>query len=71
MTSQYITQLFLFFVFIRYIIGHYLDTRNKRFIIKNRAQVPEKFKDQITLEDHQKAADYSVAKINTSNYFNF
>ena len=71
MTSQYITQLFLFFVFIRYIIGHYLDTRNKRFILKNRAQVPEKFKDQITLEDHQKAADYSVAKINTSNYFNF
>ena len=63
MTGPYITQLFLFFVFIRYIIGHYLDTRNRRFILKNKLEVPEKFKDQISLEEHTKAAEYSIAKI--------
>lgn len=70
MTGQYITQLFLFFVFIRYIISHYLDTRNKRFILKNKSEVPEKFKDQVSLEEHTKAAEYSVAKIKSSNLFN-
>ena len=70
MSSHYITKLFLFFVFSRYIIGHYLDTRNKRYVLKNRNEVPAKFKDQISLDDHQKAADYTIAKINSSNYFN-
>ena len=69
MSSHYITQLFLFFVFSRYIIGHYLDTRNKRYVLKNRNEVPEKFKDQISLVEHQKAADYTIAKINSSNIF--
>jgi STE24 endopeptidase len=39
-------------------------------ILKNRKEVPAKFAGQISLEDHQKAADYSVTKIKTSQFFN-
>ena len=71
MSSHYITQLFLFFVFSP--VYHWALPRykkNKRYILKNKNEVPLKFKDKISLEEHQKAADYSIAKINTSNYFN-
>ncbi|MEA9355598.1 M48 family metallopeptidase [Bacteriovorax sp. PP10] len=40
-------------------------------IIKNRNTVPAKFQDQITLADHQKAADYSVEKIKVAQIFHF
>ncbi|MFZ9001487.1 MAG: M48 family metallopeptidase [Bacteriovoracaceae bacterium] len=65
-----ITILFLTFFFIKEVIEFYLEWRNKKHIKTNRASVPSKFKEKITLEDHQKAADYSITKINVSSAFN-
>lgn len=41
----------------------WLDWRQSRHVLRHRAQVPHAFAGQITLEQHQKAADYSVAKL--------
>jgi len=65
-----VAQAFLFFLLCRYAVQSYLDMRNKKHIIKNRKAVPEMFSDTITIEDHQKAADYSVAKIKEGEFFN-
>jgi STE24 endopeptidase len=65
-----VAQAFLFFLFCRYAVQAYLDMRNKTHIQRNRKAVPEMFSDAIGLEDHQKAADYSVAKIKEGEFFN-
>ncbi|MES9873669.1 MAG: M48 family metallopeptidase [Candidatus Sedimenticola sp. 6PFRAG7] len=41
----------------------WLIRRHQRHITSNKARVPEAFSDKITLEEHQKAADYSCAKL--------
>lgn len=64
-----ITKVFLFFLFLKSLVESYLDARNKRHILMNRHEVPEKFRDKITLEEHQKAADYTVTKIKTASFF--
>ncbi|WP_417335583.1 M48 family metallopeptidase [Halobacteriovorax marinus] len=69
--AEVVTKAFLFFLFTKSLIESYLDNRNRKHILANRNSVPEKFQDQITLEDHQKAADYSIAKIKVSKVFNF
>lgn len=69
MEASFFTKLFLIALFIKSLIESILDKRNLDYIIKNRQSVPEKFKAQITLEDHQKAADYSVEKIKASQIF--
>lgn len=62
------TQLFGLFFIIFFILKHsaqfYLSWRNKNHVAKNRAAVPAKFTDSISLEEHQKAADYTIAKSN-------
>lgn len=40
----------------------WLSLRQKRHVLAKRDQVPPAFSEQISLEAHQKAADYSVAK---------
>jgi STE24 endopeptidase len=52
-------------------VESYLDKRNLDHIIANRNSVPEKFAVQISLADHQKAADYSVEKIKVNQIFHF
>lgn len=66
----FMTKFFIAFICLKGLIESYLDNRNKLHILRNRNEVPAKFAGQISLEDHQKAADYSVAKINTSQFFN-
>lgn len=66
----FMTKLFLAFICLKGLIESYLDNRNKVHILKNRNEVPKKFAEKINLEDHQKAADYSVTKIRTSHFFN-
>lgn len=70
LSSTLITKIFFTFIILKASIEFYLELRNKRHIIKNRHQVPEKFAETISLEDHQKAADYSVAKINFGLFTN-
>lgn len=64
-----VTKIFLLFLFTKAVIESWLEAKNKNHIIANRNEVPEKFKDSISLEDHQKAADYSVAKIKSGQIF--
>ncbi len=42
----------------------YLSVRQQASVCKHRAKVPERFSSQVSLEAHQKAADYTVAKLN-------
>lgn len=69
MEANFYTKLFLVALFFKSLIESLLDKRNLDHIIKNRGAVPEKFASQITLSDHQKAADYSVEKIKIKQYF--
>ncbi len=69
MEASFYTKFFLVALFVKSLIESLLDKRNMDHIIKHRNAVPDKFKDQITLADHQKAADYSVEKIKASQVF--
>lgn len=46
----------------------YLSARQTIFVRKHRASVPENFINSISLEEHQKAADYTLAKQNVARY---
>jgi STE24 endopeptidase len=67
---QYVTILFISFLMVKEIIESILEYRNKKNVIKNRNKVPVNFMEKVTLEEHQKAADYTVAKINAGQIFN-
>ncbi len=71
MEASLYTKIFLIALFLKSLIESYLDYRNMNYIIKHRSSVPPKFQEQISLADHQKAADYSVEKIKTSQVFHF
>lgn len=64
-----VTKVFLLFLFTKALIEAWLDMKNRAHILAHSDEVPEKFKDQISLEDHQKAANYSITKIKTSKFF--
>jgi STE24 endopeptidase len=63
------TKFLLVALFLKSLIESLLDKRNLDHIVKNRDTVPSKFASQISLADHQKAADYSAHKIKVSQYF--
>lgn len=55
--------LFIFALLLSLIIQLWLSNRQTKAISANRASVPDAFSEQITLEQHQKAADYTTAKL--------
>jgi len=57
------TLLFLAMLLISTVMRLYLSQRQINFVDKHRAKVPDFFADKITLEDHQKAADYTTTKV--------
>jgi STE24 endopeptidase len=57
------TLLFLAMLLLSTVMRLYLAQRQINHVEKHRAQVPASFADNITLEDHQKAADYTTTKI--------
>ena len=59
------TFLFLFGLGASIIVQWFLVQRHIRHISANRQQVPEAFSDKIPVEAHQKAADYTQAKVKT------
>lgn len=71
MEAALYTKIFLLALFIKSLIESVLDKRNMDHILKHRHAVPAKFANQVSLADHQKAADYSVAKIKASQVFHF
>lgn len=54
--------LFVSALVLMTIIELWLSLRQSRHVLAHRDAVPEAFRDQISLEDHQKAANYTVAK---------
>jgi STE24 endopeptidase len=61
-SSQLFTLVFSFTLVINLVIKIWLSTRQNRCVFNNRGEVPKDFADAINLEDHQKAADYTLAK---------
>ena len=57
------TQLFLAMIALSLTMRFWLSFRHVSHITGHREQVPEAFADKISLEDHQKAADYTTAKV--------
>jgi STE24 endopeptidase len=56
------TLIFLIAVAISYAVEHWLARRQCAHVLAHRDAVPEAFRDTISLEAHQKAADYTLAK---------
>ena len=57
------TILFLVMLMVSTSMRLYLSQRQISFVEKNRARVPDSFADKISLDDHQKAADYTTTKV--------
>ncbi len=56
------TILFILMLVITTAVQLWLSLRQAKHVAKNRSAVPQEFADKITLEEHQKAADYTRAK---------
>ena len=56
------TIIFLIALVVSYAIQFWLSHRQNAYVLAHRKQVPEAFRESVPLEDHQKAADYTVEK---------
>lgn len=56
------TYIFLIALVLSYSVQFWLSRRQSDYVLKHRAEVPAAFTESITLEAHQKAADYTIAK---------
>lgn len=68
LTPDVFSTLFTSFLTLKVFVKIYLNLHHQKNIKLNRHQVPVKFKDTITLIDHQKAADYNRLKIHWENF---
>ncbi len=55
--------LFVLALLLSLVIQLWLSNRQTKAVSQNRGSVPVAFAEQITLEQHQKAADYTKAKL--------
>ena len=62
MTAPAFNLVFLVFAALSFAFGAFLTLRHIAHVRANRAAVPPEFTESITLEAHQKAADYTVEK---------
>ncbi len=62
MTAAEFTLLFLVFLIVSFGFGAFLSLRHMAHVRAHRMTVPAEFSDAITLEAHQKAADYTIAR---------
>ncbi|MFZ2311604.1 MAG: M48 family peptidase, partial [Methylobacter sp.] len=56
------TFIFLIALIISYSIQFWLSKRQASYVANHRSAVPEAFKNTVSLEAHQKAADYTIEK---------
>lgn len=62
MSSQAVYFTFLLFVAATTLLQLYLSWRQSRAVLRHRHRVPADFATAVTLEEHQTAADYALAK---------
>ena len=63
---NFISVLFILSLASNLLIELWLNIKNQFHILRHRDQVPQEFSDVVNLEAHQKAADYSRAKLQLS-----
>lgn len=63
---NWITSIFLFALILNLILEVWLNIKNQFHIGAHREKVPDDFSDVVSLDAHQKAADYSRAKLQLS-----
>ena len=56
------TLLFIFALIVSFGVEYWLAKRQSHYVAKHRCTVPDAFKSRVSLEAHQKAADYTIAK---------
>ncbi len=56
--------IFILALTISFIVQQWLSRKQAISVLKNRPSVPKKFQETVTLKQHQKAADYTVDKLN-------
>lgn len=61
------TTLFIIMVFLSVFTHIWLSVRQISHVKKHRNKTPDAFSEKITLEEHQKAADYTIAKEKLGN----
>ena len=57
------TIVFLIAFIASFGLRHWLSQRQIRYVAQHRDQVPAEFTEKVTLAEHQKAADYTIAKL--------
>ena len=57
------TTLFICAIALGVVLQLWLKWRHKRHILKHRDSVPPAFSDKLSLTEHQKAADYTIARL--------
>ena len=62
MTASVFTLVFLAALAANVVIKVWLNRRQARFVAAHRARVPEAFDGRVSLGEHQRAADYTVAR---------
>ncbi|MES0371940.1 MAG: M48 family metallopeptidase [Mariprofundaceae bacterium] len=62
------TWIFLVAVVLHFAIESWLEARHGNHVASHRDAVPARFADAVSLEAHQKAADYTLAKLNVSKW---
>lgn len=62
-TASQFFNIFIIFLALHTLTELYLNFRQFVFVKKNKNTVPEFFKEEITLDEHKKAASYSIAKL--------
>ena len=63
MNSYAFSVLFISFLIVTLCLRFWLSSRHMRHVLQHRAAVPPEFASAIALAAHQKAADYTVAKV--------
>lgn len=56
------TFIFLLAVAVSFALHYWLALRQANYVAEHRSAVPDAFKSKVSLEAHQKAADYTLAK---------
>lgn len=66
--SYYTQVIFLTMIVINHLFEIYLSRRQVTTLQKNQGQVPDSFKEIITLADHQKAINYATARLRMGQF---
>ncbi|MGR9051913.1 MAG: M48 family metallopeptidase [Gammaproteobacteria bacterium] len=56
------TIIFLIALLLSYALHFWLSQRQQKYVADHRDQVPDAFKDKVSLQAHKKAADYTIEK---------